>query len=243
MVPAPTQSDTLVVLGNFLAAILPSGVEIILGQPNRVPEPKAVDYVVMTPIRRPRLATNVNTPSDTVIVGSIAGATLTVTDVVMGELSAGRTVYGSGIVAGTRITALASGTGGTGTYTVTPAQSAISQRLAAGVMEIVQDTMWVVQLDVHGPGAGTTAADNAQVISTMMRDPYGFEFFTAAGDQAVPLFAEDPRQMPFTNAENQYEDRWVVDVSLQTNPAIVLPQQFADTVVLDTVSVEATFPP
>lgn len=243
MVPAPTQSDTLVVLGNFLAAILPSGVEIILGQPNRVPEPKALNFVVMTPIRRPRLSTNVDTPSDTLVVGSIAGATLTVTDVVMGALAADRTLFGTGIAAGTRITALASGTGGTGTYAVSPTQNAISQRIAAGTMSIVQATMWVVQLDVHGDGATTNSADNAQVISTMMRDAYAFEFFRDAGGLAWPLYAEDPRQIPFTNAENQYEDRWIVEVALQTNPAMVLPQQFADTVAIDTVSVEATFPP
>lgn len=243
MVPAPTQSDTLVVLGNFLEAILPSGVEIILGQPNRVPEPKSVNYVVMTPIRRPRISTNVDTPSDALVVGSIAGATLTVTAVAMGELAVGRTMFGTGIVVGTRITALAGGTGGVGAYTVSPSQIAGSQRLAAGTMSIVQATMWVVQLDVHGDGAGTNSADNAQVISTMMRDAYAFEFFRDAGGLAWPLYAEDPRQIPFTNAENQYEDRWIVEVSLQTNPAIVLPQQFADTVVLDTVSVEATFPP
>jgi hypothetical protein len=53
-----------------------------------------------------------------------AGTTLTVTAVSSGVLSVGQQVYGTGISQLTRITALGTGTGGTGTYTVNTSQLA-----------------------------------------------------------------------------------------------------------------------
>lgn len=55
--------------------------------------------------------------------------TLTVTAVSGGILHLGDEVTGSGVTAGTTIVALGTGTGGTGTYTVTPAQNAASTTL------------------------------------------------------------------------------------------------------------------
>lgn len=60
------------------------------------------------------------------IVGSIAGDTLTVTHVVSGTLEVGQTLIGSGIVAGTKIASLGSGTGGTGTYLLSNTQNITS---------------------------------------------------------------------------------------------------------------------
>lgn len=68
------------------------------------------------------LAVGSNNTSSAVVVGSIAGNTLTVTRVVSGTLAVGQTISGSDalnlISSGMRITALGTGTGGTGTYTV-----------------------------------------------------------------------------------------------------------------------------
>ena len=74
---APDQSAVLKALRTFLLSILPSKVEVILAQVNRVPEPKAKDFVLMTPIRRERLETNVDSAADACVVGSIAGNILT----------------------------------------------------------------------------------------------------------------------------------------------------------------------
>ncbi len=68
------------------------------------------------------------TASDTAtFVGDITGPTLTVSSVTSGVLSIGQQIYGSGLSQLTVITALGTGTGGTGTYTVSP-----SQTVAAG---------------------------------------------------------------------------------------------------------------
>lgn len=67
-----------------------------------------------------------------VITGSIAGTTLTVSAVTSGTLSIGETIYGTGVSPGTKITALISGTGGTGTYTVSVSQTTASTTINAG---------------------------------------------------------------------------------------------------------------
>ena len=66
-----------------------------------------------------------------VVTGSIAATTLTVTAVTSGTLAVGQTISGTGVTAGTKITALVSGTGGTGTYTVGVSQTAASTTVTA----------------------------------------------------------------------------------------------------------------
>jgi hypothetical protein len=66
-----------------------------------------------------------------VVTGSIAATTLTVTAVTSGTLSVGQTISGSGITAGTKITALGTGTGTGGTYTVDTSQTAASTTVTA----------------------------------------------------------------------------------------------------------------
>ncbi len=58
--------------------------------------------------------------------GSISGTTLSVSTVSTGSLTIGSTISGTGVTAGTRITAFGTGTGGAGTYTVTPSQTVSS---------------------------------------------------------------------------------------------------------------------
>lgn len=58
--------------------------------------------------------------------GYISGTTLTISTVTTGQLAVGQLVQGAGIAANTFITALGSGTGGTGTYTVSVSQTVFS---------------------------------------------------------------------------------------------------------------------
>lgn len=58
-----------------------------------------------------------------VVTGSISATTLTVTAVSSGTIAVGYVLSGSGITAGTYITALGTGTGGTGTYIVSVSQT------------------------------------------------------------------------------------------------------------------------
>ncbi len=65
------------------------------------------------------------------VTGSTSGTTLTVTAVTAGTLAVGQTLSGTGVAAGTRITALGTGTGGLGTYTISVSQTLTSRTLTA----------------------------------------------------------------------------------------------------------------
>lgn len=95
-------------------------------------------------------------------------------------------------------------------------------------------TQLEVQVDVHGPNS----ADTAQVVATLWRN----EFACAQLAVVQPLYAQDPRQMPFINGEKQYEDRWVVVLAMQANPTVSTAQQFADTLTVGLIEVDATYP-
>jgi hypothetical protein len=68
---------------------------------------------------------------DAAFTGSISGTTLTVSAIGSGTIMSGSVVTGSNIVAGTTITAFGSGTGGTGTYTVSMSQTVGSEAMSS----------------------------------------------------------------------------------------------------------------
>ena len=69
----PTQSDAQTSLRAFLLDVMPVGTAVVLGQPNRVPEPAGAAFVVMTPILIKRLGTNRGTGFDVKFTGSVTG--------------------------------------------------------------------------------------------------------------------------------------------------------------------------
>lgn len=72
-----------------------------------------------------------NIQNGAVVTGSITGTTLTVTAVTSGTLRVGQTLSGTGINEGTYISALGTGIGGTGNYTVVGDTSATSTTITA----------------------------------------------------------------------------------------------------------------
>lgn len=232
--PTETQIFTAVVgaLGMFgLTATNPARpVSIVRGQVNRVPEPLGPDFVVLWPLMRDRLAMNIDAYADTKITGSIAGASqpgsmLTVTAVLEGFPGAGQTVYGTGVTAGCQIVRQLTGSPGeAGTYATTPTAPAGTQTLYCGTISATQETEITIQADVHGP----SSADNAARISTLWRDQFGVDALAAQGFPISPLYTSDPRQAPFDNAEQQIEERWMIDLCMQANVAVITTMQFAD---------------
>jgi hypothetical protein len=230
-----TETGAITVLRSFLLSVLPSGVEVIRSQVNRVPEPTSADFVLMTPILRRRLSTNTVTYEDTTITASIAGATLTVTGTVgAAPIIVGTYVFGPGVATGTVVTAVGAG----GTYTVTPSQTVAREQMAVGIRMDVMDTEFTVQLDVHGPNS----TDNIQALATLFRSEVACYAFKQSGLDMQPLYTSDPRQAAFTNGENQYEDRWTIDAVMQINPIVTTPQQFADQLLMGFVNVTAVYP-
>lgn len=240
MTITPTQSNVLEALGQFIAAVVP-GLQVIVGQQNRTAEPHQDDFVVMTPIRNQRLATNIDGGDDCKFIGSIAGNILTVEDLEVGAISPGVTVFGPTVQPST--TVLAAGDLPS-TFTVSISQTVPSGTLSAGQKTVMQETECVVQLDFHS--ADTTSADAANTVSTALRDEFGTSFFAGLASPlngVSPLYADDPRQMPFMDAEQQYEWRWVLEAHLQYDPSVAVPQQYGDGAQVQLVDVDASFPP
>ena len=74
--------------------------------------------------------------------------------------------------------------------------------------------------------------------------PNAVDFFSAANASVAPFFADDPRQMPYVNDQNQVEMRWVVEAHLQANQTVSgVPQEFASAATVTIVDVDAAYPP
>lgn len=93
-----------------------------------------------------------------------------------------------------------------------------------------------VQIDCYGPDSLAWAT----MLQTLLRDEYACD---ALAPTCQPLYAEDPRMIPLTNGEDQYEQRWLVMAVLQYNPITSTPMQFADTLDLTLINVDEAYPP
>jgi hypothetical protein len=108
-----------------------------------------------------------------VVTGAISGTTLTVSAVTSGTLYVGQVIAGSGVTVGTTITALVSGTGGTGTYTVSVSQTAASTTITA-------------------TGPTYTVGDDFTVVNARM----GFLAAVPGGDLAVNIASAGAAGLP-----------------------------------------------
>lgn len=93
-----------------------------------------------------------------------------------------------------------------------------------------------MQLDFHGEAS----TDNATVIQILWRSAAACDFLAPFG--VAPLYCDDGQQMPFINDQNQYEDRWIMNLTMQINPAVSTAQQFAASLAVDLVEVDVTPP-
>ncbi|NTG07269.1 baseplate J/gp47 family protein [Rhizobium rhizogenes] len=80
--------------------------------------------------------------------GAISGSTLTVSAVASGVLAVGQTISDvtGNLIVGTQITALGSGTGGTGTYTVTNSQTVGSETMQSAVANLFEISVRIDQV-------------------------------------------------------------------------------------------------
>lgn len=233
-----TESQTMTALRGLVLAALPA-MEVVQAQINRVAEPGGLNFVDFNSILRERLDTNVHDYADALFAGKIAGDVLTVTAMGFGAVVPGRQLFGTGVATGTRIAAYGTGSGGVGTYVVDTPQALSQRNLAAGVVNLRQSTRLGVQIDVHGP----QSANNAQILSTILRDELAVDLLAESGFDVTPLYADSPRQLPYLNDQHQVENRWIVETSLEVNPTVIWPQQFASSLRVGLIEVDSTFPP
>lgn len=172
------EDDVFAALRGFLLSVLPSTVEVVRAQANRVPAPGSAEYVTMTPVLRSRMGTNETTFAD-----------------------------GFPSVEQYRVDTVATKVG--------------------------------IQIDFHGAGS----ADYVQIVETLFRSDIAIDALAAGGLPIAPLYTSDPRQMPFSNDQHQVETRWMLEVTLQVDAAVTTAQDFADSLAVGVISVDATYPP
>lgn len=110
-------------------------------------------------------------------------------------------------------------------------QAVTQARLATNITEntlsengdtqsIKQKIEYSIQLDVYG----INAANNAVTVSTLFRDAFAYDSFP---ENIKPLYCDDPKQIEFSNAEMQYENRFMIMLYLQYDPVVTVDTQLA----------------
>ena len=103
-----------------------------------------------------RYTWRISNPASAEFIGSISGTLLTVTLIKDGTITAGQQLLGLGVSAGTIITALGTGTGGVGTYTLNQSNTLASQNFnSAAVGAIVTGSISGTVLTVTAVTSGT----------------------------------------------------------------------------------------
>lgn len=82
---------------------------------------------------------------------------------------------------------------------------------------ISEHTRIDIQIDMYG----WELTDTAKALHASFRTVWAVSQFPT---NIVPLYCTDPMKMPIENAEEQYEQRWTMTVSLQYNPDVSVPQ-------------------
>lgn len=79
-----------------------------------------------------------------------------------------------------------------------------------------------IQLDFYG----NLASERSRIISTLWRNFYGTDNLTAV----QPLYVNSRIRQPYINEASRYEDRYILDLTLQYNPVVEHDQDFIDSV-------------
>jgi hypothetical protein len=169
--------------------------------------------------------TSLNTTQTSTFTGSISTTTLTVTGTPSAPIFVGMVIAGTGVTAGTSITAFGTGTGGAGNYTVSQTQTVASTSIT-GTMQQRRRVAYIddVWTTVASPGAtGTinfdaetqdvlsysTAAQANWIINVRGSSTVTLSALMAVGQSRTVVFMN-------TNGATAYAPTVQVDGTLQT---------------------------
>ena len=93
-----------------------------------------------------------------------------------------------------------------------------------------------VQIDFYAPNAG----DFCKAVKGVWRTEYSASVFP---DWVKPLYCDKGIQSPLITGEQQWESRWTLTVSLQYNPVVTVPQQYAGELTAGVINVDVKYPP
>ena len=162
MVTLSGGSIMVAVCGPYVYAVTSSFVSTLVGQLNSSTGRVGINdngvnvYIVDGTYR---YTWRISTPSSAVFTGSTSGTTLTVSAITNGALAVGQVLFGVGVTQETVITALGTGTGGIGTYTINLSQTNASQQMnSATAGAIITGAIAGTTLTVSAVASGTLAA-------------------------------------------------------------------------------------
>jgi len=112
------------------------------------------------------------------------------------------------------------------TYIPDPADPDIEGDIAEDRFSARSPKRFDIQIDFYGPSSG----DQCAAVKSVFRTEYAVSQFPAG---IKPLYCSDGHQAPLISGEQQWESRWVLTASLQVNPEVLIPQQFADAATVD----------
>ncbi len=142
-----------------------------------------------------RYTWRISNPSNAIFTGSISGTTLTVTAVSSGTIAIDQSLSGIGVTSETIITALGSGTGGVGTYTVNLSQtlasrtfnsSTVGAKFTASIsgttMTVTAVASGTIYLGQTIQGSGNTAGT---IVSAFITGSGGTGTYTVSATQTI----------------------------------------------------------
>jgi hypothetical protein len=153
----------------------------------------------------------------TYATGGISGTTLTVSAVSAGILEVGSVIEGTGVAIGTKITALGTGTGGAGTYTVNISQLVVQTSITANSIiynheQGVNDN--ILPMTSYIASSDSDLADGDQFILTKRIIP-DLNFTGSTADLPAVTMYIKPRNFPgsaYSNVDSQQVIETSVDI-------------------------------
>jgi len=166
----------------------------------------------------------ISAPSSAIFTGSISSTTLTVTSVQSGTIAVGQAIFGQGIAQNSVITALGTGSGGVGTYTVSDSQTVASTAInSVASPAIVTGSISGTTLTVSAVTSGTlkigqtiegTGVTDGTIIKAFGTGSGGAGTYTVSASQTVSsttIYALNWTVLPST--DGAFEGGGTVDIS------------------------------
>jgi hypothetical protein len=166
----------------------------------------------------------ISNPSSAIFTGSISGTTLTVTVMQSGTIAVGQAIFGQGVAQNSVITALGTGTGGVGTYTVSDSQTVASTAInSVASPAIVTGSISGTTLTVSAVTSGTlkigqtiegSGVTDGTIITAFGSGSGGAGTYTVSASQSVSsttIYAINWSVLPST--DGAFEGGGTVDIS------------------------------
>lgn len=153
-------TQLIAVCGQYVYSLTSTFIPTIVGQLNSTTGQVGITdngtYVYITDGTY-RYSWRISSPSSAVFTGTISGTTLTVMAVTNGTIGVGQSLFGVGITQETIITALGTGSGGVGTYTINISQTvSTAERMNyTAVAAVFTATISTTTLSVTAVSSGT----------------------------------------------------------------------------------------